>query len=149
MNKRGGWHLIMTADQIMAFSIIGLMMAVFIWDRFRYDVVAVLTLLLACAVGIVSPKEAFKGFSDDIVIIVASALLVSAGVARSGIMELIIQRVWPDVKSVRLQLCFLVIVVTVLSAIVKNIGALAIMLPIELQFARRSNVSPSILHMPI
>ena len=149
MNKRGGWHLIMTADQIMAFSIIGLMMAVFIWDRFRYDVVAVLTLLLACAVGIVSPKEAFKGFSDDIVIIVASALLVSAGVARSGIMELIIQRVWPDVKSVRLQLCFLVIVVTVLSAFVKNIGALAIMLPIAFQFARRSNVSPSIFLMPM
>lgn len=144
-----GGVLSMTADQVMAFSIIGLMMAVFIWDRFRYDVVAVLTLLLACAVGIVSPKDAFRGFSDDIVIIVASALLVSAGVARSGIMELIIQRVWPDVKSVRLQLCFLVIVVTVLSAFVKNIGALAIMLPIAFQFARRSNVSPSVFLMPM
>lgn len=139
----------MTANQVIAFSIIGLMMAIFIWDRFRYDVVAVCTLLLSCAVGIVSPKEAFLGFSDDIVIIVASALLVSAGVARSGIMELIIQRVWPDVKSVRLQLCFLVITVTILSAFVKNIGALAIMLPIAFQFARRSNVSPSVFLMPM
>lgn len=139
----------MTTDQIMAFSIIGLMMVVFICDRFRYDVVAVCTLLLSCAVGIVSPKEAFSGFSDDIVIIVGSALLVSAGVARSGVMEIIIQRIWPDVKSVRLQLCFLVITVTVLSAFVKNIGALAIMLPIAFQFARRSNVSPSVFLMPM
>ncbi|EJF90485.1 SLC13 family permease [Bartonella tamiae] len=139
----------MTTDQILAFSIIGLMMAVFIWDRFRYDVVAVCTLLLACSVGIVSPKEAFSGFSDDIVIIVASALLVSAGVARSGIMEHIIQRVWPDVKSVRIQLAFLVLTVTILSAFVKNIGALAIMLPIAFQFARRSNVSPSVFLMPM
>ena len=139
----------MTTDQIMAFSIIILMMVVFIYDRFRYDVVAVCTLLLACAVGIVSPKEAFSGFSDDIVIIVGSALLVSAGVARSGVMEIIIQRIWPDVKSVRLQLCFLVITVTILSAFVKNIGALAIMLPIAFQFARRSNVSPSVFLMPM
>lgn len=139
----------MTTDQIMAFSIIILMMIVFIYDRFRYDVVAVCTLLLACAVGIVSPKEAFSGFSDDIVIIVGSALLVSAGVARSGVMEIIIQRIWPDVKSVRLQLCFLVITVTILSAFVKNIGALAIMLPIAFQFARRSNVSPSVFLMPM
>lgn len=124
-------------------------MAVFIWDRFRYDVVAVCALLLSCAVGIVSPKEAFAGFSDDIVIIVGSALLVSAGVARSGVMELIIQRIWPDIKSVRIQLIFLVLMVTVLSAFVKNIGALAIMLPIAFQFARRSNVSPSVFLMPM
>lgn len=139
----------MTTDQILAFSVIGLMMAIFIWDRFRYDVVAVCTLLIACAVGIVSPKDAFSGFSDDIVIIVASALVVSAGVSRSGIMEVIIQRVWPDVKSVRIQLAFLVISVTILSAFVKNIGALAIMLPIAFQFARRSNVSPSVFLMPM
>lgn len=135
--------------KILAFLVIGLMTAVFVLDRFRYDVVAACALLIACAVGIVKPQDAFSGFSDDIVIIVGSALLVSAAVARSGIMENIIQRVWPDVKSIRLQLAFLVITVTVLSAFVKNIGALAIMLPIAFQFARRSNVSPSVFLMPM
>ncbi|WP_455477279.1 SLC13 family permease [Bartonella sp. B41] len=139
----------MTEDQIMAFSIIGIMMAVFIWDRFRYDLVAVFTLLIACVVGLVSPKEAFSGFSNDIVIIVASVFVVSATVSRSGIMEFIIQRIWPDVKSVRLQLAFLVISVVVLSMFVKNIGALAIMLPIAFQFARRSQTSPSVFLMPM
>ncbi len=44
-------------------------------------------LLAAVAAGIVPPDQAFKGFSDDIVIIVGSALVVSAAVARSGVIE--------------------------------------------------------------
>jgi len=139
----------MTHEQILSLSIIGLLMVVLMLDRFRYDIVAVFALLVSVAAGIVSPKQAFSGFSDDIVIIVASALLVSAGVSRSGIMESLIQRIWPDTKSVRLQLVFLVIAVTVLSAFVKNIGALAIMLPIAFQFARRSDASPSVFLMPM
>lgn len=63
----------MTTQQIIAFCVIGLMMAVFIWDRFRYDVVACCALVLAVATGIVPPEKAFSGFSDDIVIIVGSA----------------------------------------------------------------------------
>ncbi|WP_212111294.1 SLC13 family permease [Bartonella queenslandensis] len=139
----------MTENQIMAFLIIGLMMVVFIWDRFRYDLVAICTLLIACALGLVSPKEAFSGFSNDIVIIVGSVFVVSTAVSRSGVMEFIIQRIWPDVKSVRLQLAFLVLSVVVLSMFVKNIGALAIMLPIAFQFARRSQISPSVFLMPM
>ncbi|TIS09576.1 MAG: SLC13 family permease, partial [Mesorhizobium sp.] len=88
-------------------------------------------------------------FSDDIVIIVGSALLVSAGIARSGIMELAIARFAPKLSGVRSQLALLVIVVTCLSAFVKNIGALAIMIPIAFQFARRSGTSPSIFLMPM
>ena len=68
--------------------------------------------------------------SDDIVIIVGSALVVSAAVSRSGIMEVAVRRFAPGVSSPRAQLILLVVVVTVLSAFVKNIGALAIMMPI-------------------
>ncbi|MFC5384917.1 SLC13 family permease [Aquamicrobium segne] len=139
----------MTLPQTLSFSVIILMMAAFIWGRLRYDLVAVLSLLTAVAVGVVPFNEAFSGFSDDIVIIVGSALLVSAGVARSGIMEYALQRYVPGVSSVRMQLALLVITVAVLSAFVKNIGALAIMIPIAFQFARRSNVSPSVFLMPM
>src|SRR5688572_1521339 len=139
----------MTLDQIMSFSVIGAMMALFIWGRFRYDLVAAAALLAALGVGIVPYDEAFAGFSDDIVIIVGSALLVSAGVARSGIMEATIQRYAPSLSGVRAQLTLLVVVVTVLSAFVKNIGALAIMIPIAFRFAKRSGVSPSVFLMPM
>jgi di/tricarboxylate transporter len=139
----------MTLEQILSIGVIAAMMAAFVWGRFRYDLVAAGALLVALALGVVPYEEAFTGFSNDIVIIVGSALLVSAGVARSGIMEFAIQRYAPNVSSVRAQLALLVIVVTVLSAFVKNIGALAIMIPIAFQFARRSDASPSVFLMPM
>lgn len=139
----------MTLEQYLSFAVIALMMAAFLWGKFRYDLVAACALLLAIAVGVVPYDEAFTGFSNEIVIIVGSALLVSAGVARSGVMEALIQRFAPKLSSVRAQLALLVITVTVLSAFVKNIGALAIMIPIAFQFARRSGTSPSVFLMPM
>ncbi|WP_332686148.1 SLC13 family permease [Devosia sp.] len=139
----------MTLPQIFAFLIIGAMMLAFIWGRWRYDVVAVGALLAALALGVVAPDQAFSGFSDDIVIIVASALVISAAVSRSGIMEVAIRRFAPNISSPRAQLILLVVVVTVLSAFVKNIGALAIMMPIAFQMARKSSVSPSLFLMPM
>ncbi|MFU0503016.1 SLC13 family permease [Pseudaminobacter sp. NGMCC 1.201702] len=139
----------MTLDQILSIGVISLMMAAFVWGQFRYDLVAAGALLAAIAVGVVPYDAAFDGFSDDIVIIVGSALLVSAGVARSGIMEYAIKRYAPNVSSVRAQVALLVVTVTVLSAFVKNIGALAIMIPIAFQFARRSGASPSVFLMPM
>lgn len=139
----------MTAEQLLSFLVIGVMMVFFIWDRFRYDIIACSALMLAVAVGIVPFDNAFDGFSDDIVIIVGSALIVSAGVARSGIVDAAIQRFLPDLQSVRAQLALLVVTVTVLSAFIKNIGALAIMIPVAFQFARRSKVQPSVFLMPM
>ena len=75
----------MTLAQGLAFAIVIVMMALFAWGRWRYDLVAAVALLAAVIVGIVPPDQAFKGFSDDIVIIVGSALVVSAAVARSGV----------------------------------------------------------------
>jgi di/tricarboxylate transporter len=139
----------MTTPQLLSLAVIAAMMSAFLWGRFRYDLVATGALLLAIAVGVVPYEEAFSGFSDDIVIIVGSALLVSAGVARSGVMEAALQRYAPHVRRVRAQLLLLVAVVTLLSAFVKNIGALAIMIPIAFQFARRSGVSASVFLMPM
>jgi di/tricarboxylate transporter len=139
----------LTTPQLLSFAVIAMMMAAFVWGRLRYDLVAALALLAGVVVGVVPVREAFSGFSDDIVIIVGSALLVSAGVARSGIMDYALRRYLPDLTTVRLQIALLVIVVAVLSAFVKNIGALAIMMPIAFQFARRSNTSPSTFLMPM
>lgn len=139
----------MTTQQILAFGLVGLMMAVFIWDRFRYDLVACCALVLAICVGIVPFNRAFSGFSDDIVIIVGSALIVSAGVARSGIVDTTIKRFFPNLTKLHAQLALLLIVVALLSAFIKNIGALAIMIPVAFQFARKSGRSPSLYLMPM
>jgi len=139
----------MTLPQILAFAIVAGMMVLFIWGRFRYDMVALLALLAAVLTGVVPHDKAFEGFSDDIVIIVGSALVVSAAVARSGALEVALARVSPRLTTVQAQIFVLVAVVTLLSAMVKNIGALAMMIPIAVQMARKSNASPSCYLMPM
>ena len=139
----------MTLEQTFAFVVIALMMAAFIWGRFRYDLVACCSLLLALAVGIVPFDKAFSGFSDDIVIIVGSALMVSAAVARSGIVNLAVKRFFPNLTSKQSQLALLLVSVAVLSAFIKNIGALAIMMPLAFQFAKKSGTPASKFLMPM
>ncbi|WP_374654058.1 SLC13 family permease [Dongia sp.] len=139
----------LTLDQGLAFAIVAGMMALFIWGRPRYDITACLALLAALAAGVVKPEEAFKGFSNDIVVIVASALVVSSAIAQTGILEAGLKRILPSGHSFQLQLFVLVATVTILSAFVKNIGALAIMIPVAFQMARRSGVSPSSFMMPM
>src|SRR5215207_4770779 len=139
----------MTLQQGLAFGILGAMMGLFVWGRLRYDLVAALSLLAAVVAGIVPAKEAFKGFSDDIVIIVASALLVSAAIARSGAVDVAMRFAAPHVRSPGAQMILLVTAVAVFSAFIKNIGALAMMIPVAFQLARRSGVSVSRFLMPM
>ncbi|WP_049735823.1 SLC13 family permease [Rhizobium ecuadorense] len=139
----------MRVDQWLSLLVIALMMGAFVWGRYRYDIVAVSSLLVAIIVGIVPAKTAFSGFSDDIVIIVGSALIVSAAISRSGIMDLALRRFSPERRGPRMQLIILVAIVAALSAFVKNIGALAIMIPVAVQMARKSRVSPSMFLMPM
>jgi di/tricarboxylate transporter len=139
----------MTLQQSFAFAIIAGMMALFVWGRIRYDLVALLTLLAAVCAGIVPYDKAFSGFSDDIIVIVASALLVSAAVARSGVIERILRRYGSHLKSTGTQVIALTAIVAMLSAFVKNIGALAMLMPVAFQLARRNNKPVSALLMPM
>ena len=125
------------------------MMVLFVWGRWRYDLVASLALLAAVGVGIVPADKAFTGFSDDIVIIVGSALVVSAAVARSGVIERAVRALGPYLVTVQRQLIALVGSVTIMSGFVKNIGALAMLMPIAFQLSRRTGTSASSLLMPM
>lgn len=139
----------MDKQQILALATIVAMMALFAWGRLRYDLVAIISLIAAYAVGIVPAEKAFIGFSSDIVIIVASALILSAAVSRSGIVELAMSHATFDLSKPRAQIVTLTSCVAILSAFVKNIGTLAMFLPIAFKFARRSGTSPSVLLMPM
>jgi di/tricarboxylate transporter len=125
------------------------MMALFVWGRFRYDVTAVIALLAAVAIGIVEPKNAFGGFSDDIVIIVGSALVLSAAVQRSGVIEIALSFVMPRIRRIRSQLLVLTASVGFASALVKNVGALAMLMPAAFQMAKKNGASPSVFLMPM
>jgi di/tricarboxylate transporter len=139
----------MNTQQLLAFGVLGVMMLLFIWGRIRYDLVAVLALLSAVALGLVPAEEAFSGFADDIVFIVASALIISAAVSRSGVIEAVLNRFAGGLQRIGSQLFVLVASVTFLSAMVKNVGALAMMMPAAFQMAKRSKSSPSCMLMPM
>ena len=139
----------MTFDQALAFGLIAATIAAFVWGRFRYDVVAVCALLAGVAIGVVPAKSAFDGFSNDITVIIAAALVVSAAFAKSGIVEAALRPLIPHLKSERSQVPALTAAVTLLSTATKNVGALAILMPVALQLSRRTGSSPSRLLMPM
>ncbi|WP_374651213.1 SLC13 family permease [Rhizorhabdus sp.] len=139
----------MTTPQWLSIGTLVGMMILFIWGRFRYDVTAILALLAALAVGIVKPEDAFSGFSDDIVIIVGSALVLSAAMQRSGLIERALGFVSRYVKRIRSQLVVLTATVGVASALVKNVGALAMLMPAAFQMAKKNETSPSVFLMPM
>jgi di/tricarboxylate transporter len=138
-----------TLQQGLAFGLVGLTIGAFIWGRFRYDLVAVLALVAGLMIGIIPAEGAFDGFKNDVTVIIACALIVSAAFARSGVIELAMRRVMPLLKTERSQVPVLTGAVTLLSMATKNVGALAIMMPVALQVARQTKSSPSRLLMPM
>lgn len=143
------WRNLLTLDQVFVFAILVGMVALFIWDRFRYDLVALLALLAAMASGVVPPERAFIGFGDQVVIIVASVLVLSAAIDKSGVIGRAVRRLEPQLRTTGTRVAALTAGVMLLSALMKNIGALAIFLPIAVQVARRSGTPASMLLMPM
>lgn len=139
----------MTLEQGLAFGLIGATIVAFIWGRWRYDLIALAALAVGIAIGLIPVKDAFDGFANDIVIIIASALVLSAAVARSGVVDLVMAPLLPRLKDERTQVPVLAGVTAVLSMATKNVGALALMMPSALQIARRTGVPPGRLLMPM
>ena len=93
----------MNLQQGLSFGVIGVAVALFAWGRFRYDLVAMGALLVGVLLGLVKPKEAFTGFTSDVVVIIATALVVSAAVQRSGVIEIFLQPLIGRLKTATTQ----------------------------------------------
>ncbi len=139
----------MTLHQGLAFGLIAATIVAFVWGRWRYDLIALGALAVGMAMGLIPVKAAFEGFANDIVIIIASALVLSAAVARSGVVDLLMAPLLPRLKDERTQVPVLAGTTAVLSMATKNVGALALMMPSALQIARRTGVPPGRLLMPM
>jgi di/tricarboxylate transporter len=138
-----------THSQALAFGLVIVTIGLFVWGRFRYDLVSLAALLASVALGITPAKKAFDGFSNDVVVIIACALVVSAGFARSGVIEALLRPVTPRLKSIHAQVPVFVGATALLSMATKNVGALAILMPIAVQTARRTDKPASALLMPM
>src|SRR4051794_36222433 len=128
----------MTLSQGLSFALIGCTLAMFVWGRLRYDLVALCSLLVGVFIGVVPAKSAFDGFKTDVVIIIAAALVVSAAFARSGIVETVMRPLLRRLGGERSQVPVMAATTAALSMATKNVGALAIMMPVAQQMSRRT-----------
>ncbi|HET6467415.1 MAG TPA: SLC13 family permease [Geminicoccaceae bacterium] len=139
----------MTAQQAIVFAILGSALGLFIWERWRYDLVALMALLASVVTGIVPAEDAFKGFSDPAVVTVAAVLVLSQALRRSGVAERCIRPLAPFMQRTETQILVLCGMVAGLSAFMNNVGALAVLLPVALQVAERNGKAPTTLLMPL
>ncbi|MDN3525589.1 SLC13 family permease [Halomonas sabkhae] len=136
-------------DSTLVFTLLGLTLVAFIWGRFRYDLVALAALLAAVLLGLVPAEEAFLGFGHPAVITVAAVLVLSRGFERSGLVDLIAEQTLRVGERLVPQLLVLTGTVLVLSGVMNNVGALALMLPVAIRMAREHDTPPSVLLMPL
>ena len=139
----------MTYAQGLSFAVIGGAVAMFVWGRFRYDLIALVALLIGIVTRDVPVKQAFSGFTSDVVVIIASALIVSAAIARSGVIEWAVRPLMGRLHSTATQVPALAGTTALLSMLTKNVGALAIMMPVALRIGRKTETSASSLLMPM
>ncbi|PCH77516.1 MAG: SLC13 family permease [Flavobacteriaceae bacterium] len=149
----------MTTDQIAILLIIALTFVLFIWGKWRYDIVSMIalgTLFIADKLLggersdlIVEGSNLFIGFAHPAVITVALVLIISRALRNSGVVDLIAHQIAPFSKHKITHISSLSGVVMILSAIMNNVGALALMLPVALKSSVKRKRSPSILLMPL
>ena len=84
-----------TLEQGLLFAVIASAMVLFVWGRWRYDIVALLALLAAVYFGIVSPQEAFTGFGHPAVITVAAVLVIGRALQISGLVDYLVRLLAP------------------------------------------------------
>lgn len=139
----------MTFDQIAISAIIICTLVLFVWGRWRYDVVAVLSLMTAVAFGVVDPDAAFSGLGNAAVVTVAAVLAISHALGRSGVIDLVGERVLGVARSAFAQRTAVCLLGAFLSGFMNNVGALALLMPVAISAAKSSGHSPSRMLMPL
>ncbi len=139
----------MTTEQIILFSLVILIFAFLIWGRFRYDLVAYAALVIAFVLGVVPKDEVFSGFGHPAVVIIALVLIASRGLSRSGAIELLAHKVLDASRGLQAHIGIMAGISAALSSLMNNVAALALLMPLDMQAARRAKRSPAITLMPL
>ena len=139
----------MTVPQIYIFVVLAATLTLFIWGRWRYDVVTLLALLAVVIGGLIPAEQAFSRFGHPAVITVAAVLVISRAIQNSGLTGCLARGLSTFNRGPMLQTGAVVVLVGILSAFMNNVGALALLMPVVIQTARQSDRSPSDLLIPL
>ncbi len=139
----------MLNDQLSIICLLGFSICMFLWGKIRYDIIALITLLLGYALKLIPLQECFTGFSHPAVWTVIAILIMSNALSQNGmtyIINQILQKVTNNFFSYMLTTCLLSMI---LSAFINNVGALALIMPIAVNGAISFNKSPATILMPL
>ncbi|OED50312.1 potassium transporter TrkA [Rhodobacteraceae bacterium (ex Bugula neritina AB1)] len=139
----------MTYDQAVLFALFAAVFALLLWGRFRYDLVAFAALMAGVVLGVVPAGEAFAGFGHPATLVVALVLIVSAGLVRSGAVFLITRTLVDSARGLGGHIALMGGVGAVLSAFMNNVAALALLMPVDIQTARKASRAPGLSLMPL
>ncbi len=139
----------MTADQLTLFSLLFFVFVFLIWGRWRYDLVAFVALLVAILTGLVPTEKAFSGFGHPATVIIALVLVVSRGLSNSGAIEMVARHIVDASRKLATHIIVMSGLAAALSAIMNNVAALALLMPVDMQAAKKAGRSPSLSLMPL
>src|SRR5690606_16690436 len=139
----------MTTEQALLFTILLMTIGLFIYGRWRHDVVALAALMACVFAGLVPADDAFNGFGHPAVITVACVLVLSYAMQSSGAVDAMVRRVLPAKAGVMTTITLLTALVAVLSAFMNNVGAMALLMPVAMQAAVKLAIPPGQILMPV
>ncbi len=139
----------MTGDQAVLFSLLLGVFVFLIWGKWRYDLVAFVALLVALLTGLVDKSLAFSGFGHPATVIIALVLIVSAGLSNSGAIEMLSRSVVSGSRKLGAHIAIMASLAAVLSALMNNVAALALLMPVDIRAAAKAKRSPGLSLMPL
>lgn len=140
----------MPAEAWQALGVTALAVVLFVWDRFRPDVVALAVATLLVVTGLVTPAQGVSGFANEATITVAMLLVLSTGLVHTGAVDVVARRAVRLAGGSEWRLLLLAVgAVVPVSAFINNTAAVAILLPVLLGASREVGAAPSRLLMPL
>jgi di/tricarboxylate transporter len=139
----------LTNPQILIFAILAAMMGLFLWGRFRHDVVALAALLACVIAGLVPSDMAFAGFGHPAVITVACVLVLSQGLRNTGAVDWLARSILPRDAGRIMTMLALIGLGAALSGFMNNVGAMALLMPIAVQLSGKLDLTPGQILMPL
>ena len=139
----------MTLDQLTLFSLLLFVFAFLIWGRWRYDLVAFVALLAALLTGLVPVEKAFSGFGHPATVIIALVLIVSRGLSNSGAIEIVVRHLVDASRKLSTHITIMSGLAAGLSALMNNVAALALLMPVDIHAAKKAGRSPALSLMPL
>ncbi len=138
----------MSTEQAILFALIALIFGFLIWGRWRYDLVAFAALVIAFAAGVIPQDRVFSGFGHPAVVIIALVLVVSRGLFRSGVIDMLARRVLDASRSLQAHIGIMAAISSGLSTLMNNVAALALLIPLDIKAAQKAGRSPALSLMP-